>query len=76
MPRDELAALLIAARKKAGYKTLYALAKATGISHATLHGIEHGTRSPSVETLEMIMNAIGWNVDVTFRPRKMRRRRR
>lgn len=73
MPRDQLAALLIAARKTAGYPTLYAMAKDTGISHATLHGIEHGTRSPTVETLEMVMDAIGWDVTVTFRPRKKTR---
>jgi transcriptional regulator with XRE-family HTH domain len=73
MPRDQLAALLIAARKKAGYPTVYAMAKATDLPITTLQETEAGNRSPTLETLERIMDAIGLEVVVTFQPRQSRR---
>ena len=73
MSKDALAALVIAARKRAGFTSRYAFAKAAGVAVSTLAGIERGETSPSVETLEKIMNAIGWDVAVPFRPRKKRR---
>lgn len=73
MPKDQLAARVVAARKRAGYTTRYQFAKAAGVAKSTLAGIETGETSPSVETLEKLMDAIGWDVDVTFRPRKRKR---
>ena len=70
MPKDQLAALVIAARKRAGFATRYAFAKAAGVRVSTIDGIEGGKTSPSVATLEKIMDAIDWKVLVTFRPRK------
>jgi len=61
-----------AARKKAGYKSLYALSKATGVASGQLSEIEAGKHSPSLETLERIFHPIGWEVVVTFRPKKKR----
>ena len=75
MPRDQLAALVVAARKQAGYETLYACCKATGISTGTLSDIESGRHAPTVENLERVMDAIGCNVVVTFPPRKRKRKR-
>lgn len=75
MPRDELAALIIAARKRAGYKTRYQLAQASGVATSTLGSIETGAVSPTVETLEKIMDAIGCDFIVTFRPRKANKRK-
>lgn len=75
MPRDQLAALVTAARKRAGFKTIYAFCRETGISTGTMSAVESGQISPTVENLERIMDAIGWDVDVTFRPRKKKRGR-
>lgn len=76
MPRDQLAALFQAARKKAGYRNCYHIYQKTGISTATLYAIERGDSSPTVATLERIFNAIGWDVVITFRPRKHGYKRR
>ena len=73
MPKKQLADLVVAARKRAGYSTRYKFARAAGVAGSTLSGIERGETSPSVETLEKIMDAIGWDVLVTFRPRKRKR---
>lgn len=70
MPKDQLAALIVAARKRAGYKTRYQFARAAGVATSTLGSIETGAASPTVETLEKIMNAIGWDVAVSFAPRR------
>ena len=68
--REELGALFRAARIKAGYESVYQMSQATGISTATIDGIERGNRSPSIETLEMVLDAIGWDVMVVFKPRR------
>ncbi len=66
MSRQEIASLVTAARKRAGYDTIYAFCKATRLSTGQLAEIESGTSSPSVATLEKIFSAIGWHVTVTF----------
>jgi len=71
--KPQLAAQIQAARKKAGFKTLYALHKETGTSLATLQRVESGESSPTVKTLENLMNAIGWEVEVTFRPARKKK---
>ena len=70
MPRDQLAALVVAVRKRAGYTSRRQFSQAAGVPVSTLAGIERGDTSPSVETLEKIMDPIGLEVVVTFRPRK------
>ncbi len=74
MPKDQLAALVIAARKRAGFPTQYAFCKATGISSGTISDIESGKSSPSVKTLGKLMNAIDVDVVVMFRSRKKPRK--
>ena len=61
------AQLVTDARKRAGYPTIYALSKATGISSGAIYDIEHGNRSPSVATLQRLFTAIGWEVLLEFR---------
>ena len=73
MPKDALAALIIAARKRAGYDSRYEFAKVAGVAKSTLDLIESGQANPTIETLEKIMGAIGLDVVVTFRPRKKKR---
>jgi len=68
--KEELGQLVAAARRRAGFKTLYQLARETGLSSGQLSLIERGLTSPSIETLERIMAAIGWEVEVIFRPAK------
>ncbi len=70
MSKKKLARLVTTARKRAGYETIYAFCKATGISTGQLREIEAGVSSPSIDTLEKIFDCIGWDVAVTFRPRK------
>lgn len=70
MPREELAQLFMAACKRAGFDTVYAINKETDISTSTLDAIKYGTSSPTVETLERIMDVIGCDVVIKFRPRK------
>jgi transcriptional regulator with XRE-family HTH domain len=64
----EIGALVRVARERAGYKTRYAFCQATGISAGQLSLIERGVNSPTISTLERIMDAIGWEVRVEFRP--------
>ncbi len=66
----EIGLLITAARKRAGYKTVYAMAKATGLSPGHIAELERGKFSPSLDTLERILAAIGWEVVVIFRPQK------
>jgi len=70
MPTAELALLIRSALKQAGYKTNYAAAKAIGIDPRTLDRLQKGEVSPSIETLERIFHPIGWEVAVSFFPRK------
>ena len=65
-----LGPMIRAARQRAGHPTIYSMAKATGLSSGQLSELEAGKYSPSVDTLEKIFDAIGWEVAVTFRPRR------
>ncbi len=67
--RIALAQLIIAAYKEAGYSSRYEFAKAAGVNNSTLGSIERGEVSPSIETLDRMFGAIGWEVVVTFRAR-------
>lgn len=51
------------------------MAKATGLSQGQLNELEHDHYSPSIDTLEKIMQAIGWEVVVQFRPQKREKKR-
>ncbi len=81
---EELAALVQVALRRAGHLkrngsgeiSYYAAAKATGVHDVTLKRICSGQSSPSISTLERIFNAIGWDVTVSFTPRKPRQSRR
>ena len=68
-----LPALVTAARKGAGYATIYAMATATGLPLKTLSDIERGISSPSIDTLARIMDAIDWKMSVDFKPRATQR---
>lgn len=70
MSKEKIASLITAARKRAGYRTMYEFCKRTGMSIGHLHEIENGVSSPSVGTLEKYFDTIDWDVVVTFRPRK------
>ena len=68
MPND-LGRLITAARERAGYRTVYSLAKAAGVKPNKLSGWEKGEHEPSVSGLEAVFEAAGWEVIVTFAPR-------
>ena len=68
--KSQLAAQIVAARKEAGYETRHQFAKVAGVAKSTLDLIETGQANPTIKTLKKIMNAIDYEVDVTFRPRK------
>jgi transcriptional regulator with XRE-family HTH domain len=72
----DIGPLITAARKRAGYKTIYQMAQATGLSQGQLYEYEAGTRSPSIESLQRIFDAINWEVLVTFRARQASSRRK
>jgi len=63
-----LGQMVAAARRRAGYRTIYAFSQATGISSGQLSEIERGVSSPSIATLERIFDTIGWSVKVVFLP--------
>ena len=67
---NDIATLVTAARRRAGYRPIYAMAKATGLPKSLLRDIEKGVSSPSIETLTRIMDAIEWDVIVGFQPRR------
>lgn len=60
---------LTKSRTKAGlsYKQL---AEKADVSVATVHGIEHGVSSPSLDTLEKLTSALGTSVEASLRVRK------
>lgn len=62
------AAWLTKARTKAGlsYKQL---ADKAQVSVATVHGIEHGMSSPSLDTVEKLTRALGTSVEASMRIR-------
>jgi transcriptional regulator with XRE-family HTH domain len=60
-----------ALRIQAGFDTIYAAAKATGLSQGLLYDVEQDNQSPSVKTLKKIAEAYSSDVRVKFiRPRK------
>lgn len=72
MSTSEIGALIRAARILAGYPTVYAFCKHTGISPGQMHGLEAGVNSPSIDTLRKVFGAIDppWEVIVAFQPAK------
>lgn len=70
MSRNTLCTLLRSALAAAGYQTTYAAAKAMGIDSKWLGQILAGEVSPTVDTLEKLFHAIGWEVTITFQPRE------
>mgnify|MGYP000968905702 CR=1 FL=1 len=70
MSRNTLSTLLRAAIAAAGYQSTYAAAKAMGIDNRWLGQILAGEVIPTVDTLEKLFNAIGWEVVITFTPRE------
>ena len=69
MSRQTLSTLLRSAIAAAGYQSTYAAAKAMGIDNRWLGQILAGQVSPTVDTLEKLFEAIGWDVTITFTPR-------
>ncbi len=49
--------------------TLRALADRSGTSHATISAYESGRKVPTVETLDRIVRAAGFELDVSLAPR-------
>ena len=70
MSRQTLSTLLRSAIAAAGYQTTYAAAKAMEIDNKWLGQILAGEVSPTVDTLEKLFHAIGWEVTITFTPRE------
>ena len=70
MSRTAIATLLRSAIAAAGFQTTYAAAKAMGIDSKWLGQILAGEVSPTVDTLEKLFHAIGWEVSITFTPRE------
>lgn len=56
------------ARRRTGL-TLRQLGEAAGTSHSTLSAYESGRTTPTVATLNRILRAAGFAVDVTLSPR-------
>ncbi len=56
------------ARRRSGL-SLRALADQAGTSHSTLATYEAGRKVPTVETLDRIVRAAGYELDVQFLPR-------
>lgn len=63
------AAWLTKARTKAGL-SFKQLADKADVSVATVHGIEHGASSPSLDTVEKLTTALGTSVEASLRVRK------
>jgi transcriptional regulator with XRE-family HTH domain len=63
----DAADLIRRARTAAGF-TLRRLAEQAGTSHATLSAYEAGNVNPSVRTLERIVRAAGFNLEVGLIP--------
>lgn len=61
-------AWLIKARKKHEL-TYQALADKSGVSTATIHGLEHSDTSPSLDTVEKLCKALGTSVEGALRVR-------
>ena len=61
------AAILRSARKRSGL-TLRELAGRAGTSHATLAAYECGRKVPTVDTLDRIVSAAGYDISCTLTP--------
>ena len=55
-------------RLRAGL-TLRSLAERSGTSHATISAYESGRKVPNVETLDRIVRAAGYEIDISLAPR-------
>lgn len=61
-------AWLIKARTKGGF-SYGQLAIKSGVSGATIHGLEHSDTSPSLDTVEKLCTALGTSVESALRVR-------
>ncbi len=64
----DAARLIRTARRRAGL-TLRELAQRARTSHSTLAAYEQGRKTPNVDTLDRILTACGFSVDVTLAAR-------
>ncbi len=64
----DAARLIRVARRRAGL-TLRELAHRAHTSHSTLAAYEQARKTPNVDTLDRILTACGYRVDVTLSPR-------
>lgn len=55
-------------RRRAGL-TLRSLAERSGTSHATISAYEAGRKVPNVQTLDRIVRAAGYEIDISLAPR-------
>lgn len=70
-PAYELASKLIALRKKLGMSQRD-LAKAAGLKQPHIARIERGDVSPTWETISRIFAAVGAELDVTFKGKRLK----
>ena len=63
------AAVLIRTARQRADLTLRALGELAGTSHSTLAAYESGRTTPTVGTLDRILRAAGFGIDVTLAPR-------
>ena len=59
---------LTKARQKAGL-TYVQLAERSGVSNGSIHGIEHGQGSPSLDTAEKLCKALGGDIEIRSKPK-------
>ncbi|MGI9289107.1 MAG: helix-turn-helix transcriptional regulator [Pseudomonadales bacterium] len=64
-----LAANLLRKARESADLTLRELARRAGTSHSTLAAYEAGHKTPSVDTMERIVRAAGFALDLEFSPR-------
>lgn len=74
MPREQIAALIASWLRLAGYTRgdgvdVIRAAKAIGIDQKNLRQYIAGEISPTIDSLERIAGAIGWEVTVIFEPK-------
>ena len=73
-----VASLFTAARLAAGFDARYKMARAISDSlgseelryYATIRNIETGITTPSIVTLNTLLNLVGWEATVTFQPKR------
>ena len=61
--------MIVNARERSGL-SLRTAAELAGTSHATLSAYEHGYKTPTIETLDRILQALGATVTVVTGPRR------